>query len=269
MLRKLSLSFALIVMMSCCAFADGVKIGILNKSNYSEEEFAKITATVLKWSVNEAKSSTETFHYYEDLTSMILGLNAGEVDEILLPKACGEYVIAKNPDLKISGVLRTSQANFAFGFLRKNGVFLRQQVNYALRLMKRDGTLESLRAKYFLNPGKNDSEAVEFEKFNSGGTIKVAITGDVPPVDLFTADGRPAGFNTAVLAEIGKYLAANIELVNVNAGARLPALASGRADMVFWFEFIDGVDEQPDIPEDIVVSDSYYDWDIYVRIRKK
>lgn len=268
-LRKLSLCLALILMLSSSSYADGVKTGILNKSNYSEKEFAKITAEVLKWSVNEEKSSSESFRYYEDLASMILGLNAGEVDEILLPKSCGEYVIAQNPELRISGVLRTSQANFAFGFLKKNEAFLRQQVNYALRLMKRDGTLERLKAQYFLNPGRNEPEAVELEKFPSGSTIKIAVTGDVPPVDLFTADGRPAGFNTAVLAEIGKYLASNIELIPVNAAARIPALASGRVDVVFWFEFIDGVDQQPDIPDDVVVSDSYFDWDIYVRIRKK
>lgn len=58
----------------------------------------------------------------------------------------------------------------------------------------------------------------------------------MPPLDYIAPDGTPAGFNTALLAEIGKRLKVNVELVNINYGARIAALASGRADGVFLFQ---------------------------------
>jgi len=79
------------------------------------------------------------------------------------------------------------------------------------------------------------------------------------------ADGTPAGFNTAVLAEIAKRLKINIELVNINAGVRAASLASGRSDVVFWFATFTGEKNQPDVPENIVLSEPYYEWIEYLK----
>jgi hypothetical protein len=65
-------------------------------------------------------------------------------------------------------------------------------------------------------------------------TIKVAVTGALPPMDYVAADGTPAGFNTALLAEISQRIGKNIELVVVDSVGRAAALASGTVDAVFW-----------------------------------
>ncbi|MBQ9575106.1 MAG: transporter substrate-binding domain-containing protein, partial [Synergistaceae bacterium] len=71
-------------------------------------------------------------------------------------------------------------------------------------------------------------------KIEGADVMKVAVTGDLPPMDCILADGRPAGFNTAFLAELSKRIGRNIELVSVSAGARQSAISSGRVDVVFW-----------------------------------
>lgn len=60
------------------------------------------------------------------------------------------------------------------------------------------------------------------------------MTGALPPMDYVSADGSFAGFNTAILAEIGKRLERNIELVQVDSLGRALALAQGNVDVVFW-----------------------------------
>ena len=65
-------------------------------------------------------------------------------------------------------------------------------------------------------------------------TLKVAVTGSLPPMDYVAADGSPAGFNTALLAEISNRIGKNIELVVVDSVGRAAALASGTVDAVFW-----------------------------------
>ena len=64
--------------------------------------------------------------------------------------------------------------------------------------------------------------------------IKIGFTGDLPPIDLTLADGSPAGFNTAVLSELGKRMGRNIELVPITSGSRATALESRAIDVVFW-----------------------------------
>ena len=117
--------------------------------------------------------------------------------------------------------------------------------------------------------GYDEPEAVKFEKFENAGSVKVAVTGDMPPIDYIAADGTPAGFNTAVLAEIAKRMKVNIELLNIDSGARAAALASKRADVVFWFRTDTGVDVQADVPEDIALSEAYYSWNENLHIKKK
>lgn len=74
---------------------------------------------------------------------------------------------------------------------------------------------------------------VPFDSFD-GETVTVAVTGCLPPMDYVAADGTPAGFNTAILAEIGRRLQVNIKLVQVDSAARALALSSGMVDVVFW-----------------------------------
>ena len=127
----------------------------------------------------------------------------------------------------------------------------------------------ALSSGLWTNPGAAEPEAVKFEKFDGAETLKVAVTGDLPPIDYVAADGTPAGFNTAMLAELGKRLKVNVELVQVESGARAAALSSKRADVVFWFQVRAGEETQPDIPDGVILSDSYYDWTKYLHIRKK
>ena len=91
-------------------------------------------------------------------------------------------------------------------------------------------------------------------------TIKVAVTGDLPPLDLVLANGKPAGFNTALLAEMGKRLNKNIEIFDIEGDARASALTSGRADVIFW-AIVPVDDSRPkdiDTPEGAVLTEPYF-----------
>ena len=114
-----------------------------------------------------------------------------------------------------------------------------------------------------------EAEAVNFERFAAAETVRVAVTGDLPPIDYVSTEGKAAGFNTALLAEIAKRLKINIKLTYVNSGARTAALTSGRADVVFWYQLTEGSAKQFDVPDSVIVSDPYYDWNTFVHISQK
>lgn len=271
----LLLAAALVLVSSCAAYADGVRLGMLSRArdvleNTGGTEKPRTQTTVSIWGlfVPEHKQST-TLKLYDNFAGMIMALNSGEVDEILLTKPVAEYIISTNPEFKVCCAQRTAGSYLAFGFRESDGKILQRQFNTAIHNMRNDGTFSELTAKYCADPGKNPFEVVKFEEFPGAETVRVAVTGDMPPMDYIAADGTPAGFNTAVLAEIGRRLKINIKTVQVDTGARTAALTSGRVDAVFWYQFLKGTDYQPDAPEDVIFSEPYFDWDMFLHIRKK
>ena len=122
-----------------------------------------------------------------------------------------------------------------FSFLMKEeNRELANRFNEAIRAMKEDGTMDRLAAEYIDGVKAGDPAGIPIPQIDGAETISVAVTGDLPPMDYISADGKPAGFNTAVLAEISRRIGMNINIIDVDSAARSLALESGLADVVFW-----------------------------------
>ena len=182
--------------------------------------------------------------FYDSLDAMLMGLLSGEVSALNVPDCTAKYLAGVNDQIKqaiqyypektegFSQVLLNVLCNgYSFMMLEENSE-LKDQFDQVIEEMKEDGTLEELIRVYITEAG-GEPAAVAFEEFE-GEPIKVAVTGSLPPMDYVAADGSFAGFNTAVLAEIGKRLEKNIELVQVDSVGRALALSQGNVDVVFW-----------------------------------
>ncbi len=269
------LAAAVMVLSACTAYADGVKLGMLTPAKLVaglNESIQDVSGLVV-WQINSPAHSTGavTPKIYSNFTTMLMALNAGEVDELAVSQPVGEYITAVNPKIAISCVNRITGASFVFGFRagEEKGESLRKGFNSALASMRQDGTLDAIRLKYCGKPGHDKLDSVKMENFPDAETVNIAVTGDVPPLDFVAADGEAAGFNTAILSEIGKRLKVNIKLVYVETAARTTALMSGKADCVYWYQLYKDTDNQPDAPESVIFSDPYYDCNIFLHIKVK
>ncbi|MBQ7154324.1 MAG: transporter substrate-binding domain-containing protein [Synergistaceae bacterium] len=207
--------------------------------------------------------------FYDSLLTMQMALRARQLDEIILPEAVGIYLVRNNPTYDSAFSLNMMPSTIAFGFKGGN-VSLQQEFNKAIAAMKKDGTLANLEKTYIAELA-GEPQPVKFTEFKGAKTIRAAVTGDLPPIDFIAADGNPAGYNTAILAEIGRRLKKNIRLISVDAGGRSAALASERADVVFWYRNTEGIKAPKkvkvrgamrDSHEGIILSDPYYEWDV-------
>jgi len=194
------------------------------------------------------KTTAYEVTYFDSLDEMIMALNAGKIDNIEINETTAKYLCANNDELVY---LQSEQTDMpaALSALVFNGILvndfsfmltegneaLRDEFNTAIAAIREDGTMEKLIAEYIdgVNEGK-DIPPIEIAKIDGAETIKVAVTGDLPPMDYIAPDGTPAGFNTALLAEISKRIGKNIELRQIASPARSTALASGSVDVVFW-----------------------------------
>ena len=175
-----------------------------------------------------------------------MALEKGDVSGLELTQSVAEYVVSRNDKLTIEvnvdmskadefdkNVIKRLSNGYSFMML-EDKTDLCDEFNKTIKAMEDDGTLDKLKKTYIddVIAGK-DPEPVQFEK-TDGETLKVAVTGCLPPMDYIAPDGTPAGFNTALLAEIGKRTGKNIELVQVDSIGRAAALSSGTVDVAFW-----------------------------------
>ena len=266
------LAAAVMVLSACTAFAEGVKIGMLMPAKLVAgiDEQTQDVNDIIVWDLKNPAHKAGNFpRFYGNLAAMLMALNAGELDEFAVSQPVGEYIIAVNPDFAVACATRITGSTFVFGFRAENGRAIRDKFNAALADIRKDGTLDALKLKYCSNPGKGNLDTVQFESFSDAETVKIAVTGDLPPLDFVTADGNAAGFNTAILSEIGRRAKINIKLVYVETAARTTALMSGRADCIFWYQLYNDSKNQPDSPEGVIFSEPYYDFNIMLHIGRK
>ncbi|MBD3878104.1 MAG: transporter substrate-binding domain-containing protein [Quinella sp. 1Q5] len=158
--------------------------------------------------------------FYDSFSLMQLGLEAGEIEAISTYNSVAKYVVANNNKLEIvpNEALNKITDSFCFA-VRKDETELRDDLDKVIDDMKADGALDKLINDYITNVDKGQAPPkVDISKTDGAQTIKVGVTGDLPPLDLILPDNSPAGFNTAMLAEVGKRLGKNVEIVQIEGG---------------------------------------------------
>lgn len=235
-----------------------VKLGIIKHLNASEEEFNNFTKKVSDTFSLAMTSYNPVF--LDNLNSMILALDSGEIKVMSTYECVAQYLTARNPKyaIMIDDSLEFIDA-FCFA-LREEDVALKNDVDKFINEINTDGTLERLTKEYITDVNKTNPPKIEIPHIDGADTLKVAVTGDLPPLDLELADGTPAGFNTAIIAEMSKRLNKNIEIISIDSAARASALTSGQADMIFWaiVPVSEIIPADADKPAGTILSAPYY-----------
>lgn len=200
---------------------------------------------------------------FDNLSAMQMALQSGQIDAMILYTQVGYYLAfttgafkvgmldAKMPEYEPSNYNAASNlsmlsklsvftldqclgTDFSFMLLEDNAA-LRDEFNEAIAELKEEDAFTGMMQAQFdaLAEGR-EPEAVEIAHIDGADTVRVAVTGDLPPMDYIDGAGNPAGFNTAVLSAISQKIGKNIELVSIDSAARAVALSSGSVDVVFW-----------------------------------
>ena len=235
------------------------KLGMITRLNASEENFGEFIKKIED--TLDVKIYSHTPVFFDSLNQMQMALQSGQINEISTYQSVARYMLAKDPHY---AVLKDHSLEFIDSFcfaLREDDIELKDSLNKVINEMRDDGTLDKLTKQYITDfNAKNEPTAVDMPLFPNAGTIKVAVTGDLPPLDYVNAEGKPAGFNTAVLAEIGNRMSKNIELVDIDSGARAAALESKKVDVVFWaiVPVSEIIPSDSDKPAGVALTDPYY-----------
>jgi|GEM_PF-3097208 len=217
---------------------------------------------------------------YDDVNTMLLGLKRGDFQLGYVPSTLGRYIVSRNEDInfieiteetiqktaeELGQTLHPVELGGGMGDLcyrmatLPERTELRDLLNGAILALRDDGTLDQLQAEYIdkIIDGK-DPESVDMPKHDDWETIRVAVTGDLPPMDFVSSDGKTAGFNVAFLSAVSEKIGCNIELVPMNTGSRLINLTSGAVDVIFWTAIPAQEGWNAEITEEIILTEPYF-----------
>jgi len=246
-------------------------VGVITHLNASETEYNEIMSKLEKSYRPSKANLAATYKYFNRMSEMQLALESEQIDILSTYQSVADYMLQNSSDKELLPTNKNLSDSFCFA-LRKGDNKLKNDLNKAIKEMSADGTLSRLSKEYIIEI-KNGYEppAVKIVKIEGAETIKVAVTGDLPPFDMISADGTPTGFSTAVLEEISKRIGKNIEIISIDSGARASILTSKGADVVFWVAVPKDstlIPSDIDQPSEIDVTDPYYH-DNIVHIGKK
>ena len=242
-----------------------IRQGVLSMLNVSEEEMVNyriarnliglqleregvVNNAILQFLDDDAPKANRKIVYFDTLDTMLMALNAGDIDEMEIYETMAQYLTHSDPRLvQVVTISEDADENsfarfarggvmsndFAFMFLEDNEA-LRDEFDAALASITEAEMDKLVQAHITTAINGDEISPIQMPVIESAETIKVAVTGALPPMDYVAADGTPAGFNTALLAEISSRMGKNIELVMVDSMGRAAALASGVVDAVFW-----------------------------------
>lgn len=231
-------------------------IGRLSKLNITEDQLNDVLKDIM------VNSICNRYVFYDTMTDMLMALNRGDIVVLETDQNTVRYIASRNENIVDRPPYMNPNMLVFCMLLRADDAELRDQISTCITEMTEDGTIETLKQSYIENViAGEEPGAIQPENYPDARTIKVAVTGDRPPMDYVSAGGEAIGFNTAMITEIAKRLNMNVKLVNVSTQARGMALATGVCDIVFWmevgdFENWEGANLE-DQPENTVVTAPY------------
>ena len=236
--------------------------------NYGGTDEAEITAFHLALSRLAGNKdwpdggAQEQWHarLFDDLNSALLALSRGDIAQMELMAPVANYVTAHNPAYAKLDLFSTGRSALAMAVLDSNPALL-QALNVALRSLANEGVLAKLEREYLADP-RSEPIPADLPMIPGAETVRVLVTGDLPPFDYVTAGGLAAGYNVALLSALSRKMNVNIQLIYGNAGSRFIQLISGKADVVFWAKgvtFLEGgdFDFSADLPQGVAITDIY------------
>lgn len=220
--------------------------------------FAVPTGTVADQFVIE-KYPDAKIEYYNSVLDCALAVRDGKADAVAYDKPILQNIAAKYDGLiLIARLLFDDQYGFAVQLQNKA---LKQAMDEVLAELKANGTYDDMQKRWF--PEKGDPAPMpEIKAGEENGVLKFGTAAVTEPMSFVDGHQQIVGFDIEYATYIARKTGKKLEIVNMEFGAMLPALISGKVDMIGA-----GLSITPERAKKVLFSQSYYPSGIAVAVR--
>ena len=258
------------IFLTGCGSKNVERVGVIEYANVTQDDFNQYYNDFAK---SNKDGLTYEYVFFTNANSMIAALRSGQIDSLAAYETVAKYLVDSNPEFDYE-IFSPPLNDIFCCAMREEDFALKKEFDDAISEITEDGTLAALVKKYIAEISfKQTPPIIYMPEFYNDTMIKIGVTGDLPLLDYIRPDGKPAGFNTAILAEISRRIKKNFVLVQIDSGTRAAALASGKVDVVFWSVLPEGTEFPPpdyDKPEGVILTKAYFaDKLVLVKLRKE
>ena len=197
---------------------------------------------------------------FHDVMDAVGAIKAGRLDGIVTSSPTAIQVSKKNPELGwLAEPLSNEQSSVA---LRKGNPQLLAAVNQIISKLRNNGTLESMKKRWFkqdLSPYEERDIVLPAE----GPVLRIGVSATREPFSFVDDNGRVTGHDGELARIIASKLHRPIEFSNMKFMALIPALQSGKVDMI-----VSGMTATEERKQFVDFSEPYFESSQVMLVRK-
>ncbi len=188
---------------------------------------------------------------FDEIMDAVTSLQSNQIDAVVTAYPTVINVSKHNPDLWF---LPEAVANEKTAIaMRKGEDELLAQVNDILTELENDGTLEDMRRRWF-KMETTPYEEVTISLPESGTALRVGVNASREPFSFIDENQKVSGHDGELAYRIAAAMNRPLEFVDMNFSALIPALKSGKIDMI-----ITGMTATDERRKTVDFSRSYFD----------
>ena len=199
------------------SFADAqkAKIGVMTGSTGEAAARAKFPQAQIK--------------SFDDVMDAVAAMKSGQLEAIITVYPTALQVSKKNPEFRyLPEPLQDEDTSIA---LRKGNDELLAALNKIIAELKADGTLADMKRRWF-KPDLSPYEEKDIPAPKAGKVLRVGVCATREPLSFVDKNGRVTGHDGELARIIAAKLQRPIEFSNMKFMALIPALQSGKVDLI-------------------------------------
>lgn len=253
--KALSLTALAFLLCSGCA----QRSVIVNLDQLADKEFAVPSGTVADQLVL-SKFPKARFKYFNSVMDACIAVRSGKADAVAYDEPILRNFAAKNSGMKVlEGMITVDEYGFA---VRLDDPGLKEAIDGVLSELKASGQYADMRGRWFPESGA-PKPMPELKADGPDGTLRFGTAAITEPFSFVDASRETVGMDVELAYRVANKLGKKLEIVNMDFGGMIPALVSGKVDVIGACITI-----TPERSERVLFSKPYYTGGIAAMVRQ-
>lgn len=233
---------------------------ITSLSQLAGKTFAVPTGTVADKLVL-SKFPQAKFQYFNSVFDAALSVKAGKTDAAAYDEPILKNIAAKNGGLTVlPDMITVDNYGFAVHMDKRE---LKTAIDNVVAELKKNGTYAAMRERWFPRSGA-PAAMPEISSSGESGVLRLGTCATTEPFSFMDGSRTVVGFDIELARYVARKLGKKIEVVDMDFGALIPALISGKVDMIAACITI--TDERA---QKVLFSEPYYTGGIAALVREQ
>lgn len=222
LLMIISFTLLLISLASCSQ-----REKIIELNQLAGKEFAVPTGTIADQLVM-SKFPDAKFKYFNSVLDACMAVKGGKADAAAYDEPILRNIAAKNSGIKVLPVMITVD-NYGFA-VRSGDNELKEVIDSVVNELKETGKYDEMMKRWL--PDEGSPAPMPAIETGVDGVFRFGTSAVTEPFSFVDGSQEIVGFDIEIASLVAKRLNKKLEIVNMDFGAMIPALAANKVDML-------------------------------------